>query len=80
MRRPLIAGNWKMFKTTAEARELVNGLKESLAGAGEVKWHFARRSPPWPPWRNWWPGPGLSWVPRTSFGKMKGLIPVKFPA
>ncbi|NLZ43910.1 MAG: triose-phosphate isomerase [Clostridia bacterium] len=32
MRRPLIAGNWKMFKTTAEARALVNGLMERLAG------------------------------------------------
>lgn len=31
MRKPVIAGNWKLFKTTAEALELVDGLK-SLVG------------------------------------------------
>lgn len=30
MRRPIIAGNWKMYKTVAEAIELVNGLKRNL--------------------------------------------------
>ena len=30
MRRPIIAGNWKMNKTVKEAQELVNGLKEPL--------------------------------------------------
>ena len=30
MRRPIIAGNWKMNKTIAEAIELVNGLKRNL--------------------------------------------------
>lgn len=33
-RTPLIAGNWKMFKTTAEAVELVEELKKGL---GELK-------------------------------------------
>ncbi|NTW97322.1 MAG: triose-phosphate isomerase [Oscillochloris sp.] len=33
MRTPIIAGNWKMYKTVAEGRELVAGL---LAGLGEV--------------------------------------------
>ncbi len=28
MRKPLIAGNWKMHKTLAEARELVSGIRE----------------------------------------------------
>ncbi len=32
MRRPLIAGNWKMHKSLAEARELVNGIREGLTG------------------------------------------------
>jgi triosephosphate isomerase len=32
MRRPYIAGNWKMHKTRAEARELAAGLQERLAG------------------------------------------------
>ena len=40
MRKPLIAGNWKMFKTTAEARDLVNGLKKSLAGVEGVEVAF----------------------------------------
>ena len=34
MRRPLIAGNWKMHKTLAEARELVAGIRD---GAGKVE-------------------------------------------
>ncbi|MBX0327266.1 triose-phosphate isomerase [Oscillochloris sp. ZM17-4] len=33
MRTPIIAGNWKMYKTVAEGRELVAGL---LAGLGQV--------------------------------------------
>jgi len=30
MRKPLIAGNWKMYKTTADARALVKGLRSQL--------------------------------------------------
>jgi len=33
MRKPLIAGNWKMYKTVAEAVDLVEAL---MAGIGEV--------------------------------------------
>jgi triosephosphate isomerase len=33
MRRKLIAGNWKMYKTTAEAVALVEEIKQGLAGA-----------------------------------------------
>jgi triosephosphate isomerase len=33
MRTPIIAGNWKMYKTVAEGRELVEGL---LAGMGQA--------------------------------------------
>jgi triosephosphate isomerase len=29
-RRPLLAGNWKMYKTRAEARELATGLREAV--------------------------------------------------
>mgnify|MGYP001613901472 CR=1 FL=1 len=32
MRKKIIAGNWKMFKTAPEAAELVSGLKKELAG------------------------------------------------
>ncbi len=31
MRKPFIAGNWKMYKTVAEAVSLANGLKTALA-------------------------------------------------
>jgi len=31
MRKPFIAGNWKMNNTISEAIELVNGLKRELA-------------------------------------------------
>lgn len=34
MRKPIIAGNWKMYKTNTEARALVNGLKEKSIPAG----------------------------------------------
>ena len=33
MRKPIIAGNWKMNKTPDEARELVNALVESVKDA-----------------------------------------------
>jgi triosephosphate isomerase len=33
MRRALIAGNWKMYKTVPEARELVQGIRAGLDGA-----------------------------------------------
>jgi len=37
---PMIAGNWKMNKTAAEALDLVNGLKrEELIAAGSVILH-----------------------------------------
>jgi len=36
MRRPIIVGNWKMHKTTAEAVALVKALKGSLASSQDV--------------------------------------------
>jgi len=37
MRTPVIAGNWKMNKTVAEAVELVTALKSALADVNDVK-------------------------------------------
>jgi triosephosphate isomerase (TIM) len=37
MRTPVIAGNWKLFKTIGEATELVNQLKPLVAGATGVE-------------------------------------------
>lgn len=40
MRTPIVAGNWKMNKTIAEARELVNAMRdelERLAASGKVE-------------------------------------------
>ena len=37
MRTPLIAGNWKMHKTLAEARELVKGIREGIEGISGVE-------------------------------------------
>ena len=34
MRTPIVAGNWKMNKTIAEARELVNAMRDELARIG----------------------------------------------
>ncbi len=36
MSKPFIAGNWKMYKTIPEARELINGLKRQLSDLSEV--------------------------------------------
>ena len=36
MRKTIIAGNWKMYKTIAEAIELANGLKRELFKLGET--------------------------------------------
>jgi triosephosphate isomerase len=36
MRRPLIAGNWKMNGTKAEATDLLNGIKAGVAGMQKV--------------------------------------------
>ena len=37
MRRPLVAGNWKMYKTTAEARVLLSELLPGLSVIQEVE-------------------------------------------
>jgi len=37
MRKPIIAGNWKMYKSTGEALELVRQLKGSLADVDSVE-------------------------------------------
>ena len=34
MRKPIIAGNWKMNKTPSEAKALVEALKPLVADAG----------------------------------------------
>ena len=36
MRKPFIAGNWKLNKTVAEALELANGLKKQVADVKDV--------------------------------------------
>jgi triosephosphate isomerase len=36
MRRPMIAGNWKLHKTVAEALDLVAALKSGLAGVQDI--------------------------------------------
>jgi triosephosphate isomerase len=35
MRKPIIAGNWKLYKTISEARDLVTKLKEGLADVSD---------------------------------------------
>jgi triosephosphate isomerase len=37
MRKPIIAGNWKMYKTVAEAGQLVKGVMKELAGYDGVE-------------------------------------------
>ncbi len=37
MRKPFIAGNWKMNKTAAEGIELARGLRKSLAGVESIE-------------------------------------------
>jgi triosephosphate isomerase len=37
MRKPIIAGNWKMYKTIPEAKTLVSGVLRSLSGINDVE-------------------------------------------
>ncbi|NLW46345.1 MAG: triose-phosphate isomerase [Firmicutes bacterium] len=37
MRKPIIAGNWKMYKTIPEGRSLVQGVIQKLTGYNEVE-------------------------------------------
>ncbi|MFQ6003320.1 MAG: triose-phosphate isomerase, partial [Candidatus Zixiibacteriota bacterium] len=37
MRTPIIAGNWKMYKTQKEAFQLASALKQRLADINSVK-------------------------------------------
>src|ERR1051325_5680962 len=37
MRKPIVAGNWKMNKTVAEARDLVNTMKSPLEAVADVE-------------------------------------------
>lgn len=37
MRRPIVAANWKMYKTSTEAVDLVQGLTELVAGVRNVE-------------------------------------------
>ena len=37
MRKPLVAGNWKMNKTIAETRDLVSGMSAQLSGINGVE-------------------------------------------
>ena len=37
MRKPIIAGNWKMYKTLPEAKDLVKGLISKLAALDQVE-------------------------------------------
>lgn len=37
MRRPLVAGNWKMYKTTAEARQLLSEMLPALSTIHDVE-------------------------------------------
>ena len=48
-RKLIIAGNWKMNKTVAEALALVADLKRDLANIKEVDIVVARPSPRWNP-------------------------------
>ncbi|MBE9551434.1 MAG: triose-phosphate isomerase, partial [Proteobacteria bacterium] len=36
-RRPVIAGNWKMYKTGKEAVEFIDDLNELIAGVMDVE-------------------------------------------
>src|SRR5881628_985782 len=36
-RKPIIAGNWKMYKTASEATELINALKNEAGSIGDVE-------------------------------------------
>jgi hypothetical protein len=79
MRRPLVAGNWKMYKTVAEARHLVSELVpglQVLEGTDRVL------CPPFlPSWRllPCWKARISDWVLRICTGKPQAPIQEKYP-
>ncbi len=64
-RKLIIAGNWKMNKTVAEALDLVHGLKLDLANVKEVDMSSARPSPRWSVCPKPSSIPTSAWAPRT---------------
>ena len=70
-RIPIVAGNWKMHKTIAEARALVDGLKPGVAGLTGVEVWSARRTRRWLLFARPLRAARLPWAPRCLL-KEKG--------
>ncbi len=81
-RRPLIAGNWKMHGSRAEAEELASALKAKLAGVADREVVVA---PPFTALETVsrllagstirWAGQNLHWEPRGAFtGEVSGSM------
>ena len=79
-RTPLIAGNWKMYKTNAEAVETAGRLVELVADTSEVDIMIAPVFTALDPVsRGCQRQPGWSGSPEFVLGKRRRLIPEKFP-
>ena len=64
MRKKIVAGNWKMNMTTAEATALVNALKEDLANFRDVEVVLCPPLPLWPRLASWFMTP--IWIRRAK--------------
>ena len=43
MRKPIIAGNWKMNKTVEEAKHFVNEVKDTIPSPNKSMWSFVHQ-------------------------------------
>ena len=78
-RRPIIAGNWKMNKTTAEARDLATRLAPLVAGVKDRDIVLARPLPRSQAVAEAIKGTNMALRPRTSSGRTRAPLPARFP-
>ena len=80
MRRPVIAGNWKMYKTIAEAVDFIEKIKPVVEKADHCEVVVA---PPFTALAGSGRGGERNrrsvWLPKTCIGTRKARIPVTFP-
>jgi triosephosphate isomerase len=74
MRRPIIAGNWKMYKTPAEAVEFVTRLREATTGLDGVEIVVAPPFPALAPVREVLAGSHIGLAAQNMFWETEGAF------
>lgn len=74
MRRPIIAGNWKMYKTPSEAVEFVKRLLEAASAAGGVEVVVAPPFPALVPVKEALAGSDVALAAQNMFWEVEGAF------